>query len=73
MKTKTLSKQKMVLNIRGLSKGDRAYCGPYGTVTCVKAASESKSGKRMFKVTNSARLTNRGNWTYTALREAIGA
>jgi hypothetical protein len=73
MKTKTLNKEKMILNIRGLSKGDRAYCGPFGTVQCTKAASESKTGKRMFKVSSSSKLTNRGNWTFKALKEAIGA
>ena len=71
MKIKTLNKTKMLANIGGLSKGDRAYCGPYGTVQCTKAASESKSGRRMFKVTGSRMIANRGNWTMRALREAI--
>ena len=71
MKTKTLNKTKMLANIGGLSRGDRAYCGPYGTVQCTKAASESKSGRRIFKVTGSRMIANRGNWTMTALGEAI--
>jgi len=71
MKIKTLNKTKMLANIGGLSKGDRAYCGPYGTVQCTKAASESKSGRRIFKVTGSRMIANRGNWTMQALREAI--
>lgn len=71
MKTKILSKQKMIANISGLGKGDRAYCGPYGTVQCTRAASETKSGKRMFTVSGSQKLTNRGNYTLKALREAI--
>ena len=37
MKTKTLNKEAMIRNIRGLSLGDRAYCGPYGTITCTHA------------------------------------
>lgn len=45
MKTKTLNKEAMIRNIRGLSLGDRAYCGPYGTITCTHAAGA-------FKVTN---------------------
>lgn len=37
-KTKTLNKTAMLKNICGLSIGDRAYCGPYGVVTCTKTA-----------------------------------
>lgn len=37
-KTKTLNKTAMLKNICGLSIGDRAYCGPYGVVTCTKAS-----------------------------------
>lgn len=33
-KMKALNKTAMLKNICGLSCGDRAYCGPYGTVTC---------------------------------------
>lgn len=71
MKIKTLNKSKTIANINGLSKGDKAYCGPYGTVQCVRSAAESKSGLRLFKVTGSVKLANRGNWTMKALREAI--
>lgn len=37
-KTKTLTREAMIKNICGLSLGDRAYCGPYGTVTCIRSA-----------------------------------
>lgn len=37
-KIKTLTKESMLKNINGLSLGDKAYCGPYGTVTCVSKA-----------------------------------
>ena len=37
-KTKALNKTAMLKNICGLSFGDRAYCGPYGIVTCTKSA-----------------------------------
>lgn len=37
-KTKTLTREAMIKNIRGLSLGDKAYCGPYGTVTCTSMA-----------------------------------
>ena len=40
MKTKELSASAMLRNINGLSKGDVAYCGPYGTVTCTESAKE---------------------------------
>ena len=70
-KTKTLSMDSMLANIAGLSKGDRAYCGPYGTVTCTKAASETKNRRRVFKVSGSQKLRNGGNWSWKALREAI--
>ena len=77
-KTKTLCKESMLRNINGLSIGDRAYCGPYGTITCTRAASSVKGvtpkftrGARRFKVSNSSKLRNGGNWTMKALRKAI--
>ena len=63
----------MLRNINGLTKGDVAYCGPYGTVTCTESAKESKSGVRKFKVSGSSRLRNGGNWTMNAIRRAITA
>lgn len=72
-KTKALNRKSVCENIRGLSKNDRAFCGQYGTVTCYKAASETKNGKRLFKVSGSEKIRNGGSWTYTALREAIMA
>lgn len=72
MKTKTLNKESMVRNISGLSIGDRAYCGPYGTVTCTKSA-DGIRGARRFKVANSKKLRNGGNWTCENLRKAIYA
>lgn len=37
-KVKTLTKESMLKNINGLSLGDKAYCGPYGTVVCTHSA-----------------------------------
>ena len=37
-KTKSLNKEAMLKNINGLSLGDRAYCGPYGTIRCTHTA-----------------------------------
>ena len=71
MRTKILNRRSMFRNIAGLSLGDRAYCGPYGTVTCIKAASEARDGVRRFKVAGSKKLANGGNWTLKGLREAI--
>ena len=73
MKMKELSTSAMLRNINGLTKGDVAYCGPYGTVTCTESAQESKSGVRTFKVSGSSRLRNVGNWTMNAIRRAITA
>lgn len=76
MKTKNLTRESMIKNICGLSLGDRAYCGPYGTITCTHAASEWRPNAkvpRKFSVSGSIKLQNRGNWTMKALREAICA
>jgi len=74
-KTKTLNKNATLRNINGLSVGDRAYCGPYGTITCTKGATyigESVvRGSRQFKVANSTKLHNGGNWSMKRLRKAI--
>lgn len=79
-KTKTMSKEAVIANINGLSLGDRAHCGPYGIITCTKAATcikgvtpVRKRGARRFKVSNSIYLRNGGNWTMSALRKAINA
>ena len=40
-RNKSLNKIAMLKNICGLSIGDSAYCGPYGTVTCIKSASNT--------------------------------
>ena len=75
-KTKSLNKKSMIRNIGGLSVGDKAYCGPYGTVCCTSAASEwSPKAKvpRKFSVSGSGRLQNRGNYTMAQLRKAIFA
>ena len=75
MKTKTLTRESMLRNINGLSEGDRAYCGPYGTVTCTKKASRigesTKRGSRRFKIQNSKKLRNGGNYSMAAIRKAI--
>lgn len=73
MKTKILNMTSTLKNINGLSKGDVAYCGPYGTVTCTESAKESKSGVRKFKVSGSKYLRNGGNWTMGTLRRAMTA
>ena len=75
-KIKELSKEAMLRNINGLSLGDKAYCGPYGTVKCVSRASSwsrNAAVPRKFSVCGSTKLQNRGNWTMTALRKAIYA
>lgn len=78
MKTKILNKDAVLKNINGLSEGDRAHCGPYGVITCTKAATRGakgiapqKRGVRLFKVANSTKLRNGGNWTMAKLRAAI--
>lgn len=72
-KTKILSKDAMMRNIGGLSVGDRAYCGPYGTITCTKKACAMTKSPRKFKVANSTKIRNGGNWTMKAFRKAIEA
>lgn len=77
-KTKILTREAMIRNIAGLSVGDRAYCGPYGTVTCTARASEWSPTARVprkFSVSGNTNglLKNRGNWTMKALRMAISA
>ena len=82
MRTKRLTRESMLKNINGLSLGDRAYCGPYGTITCTKAAGRANAngifangtyGARRFKVTNSTKIANGGNYSMKALRKAITA
>ena len=77
MRTKKLTRESTLKNINGLSEGDRAYCGPYGTITCTKGAmyiGESVvRGSRRFKVTNSLKIANGGNYSMKALRKAISA
>ena len=77
MRTKKLTRESMLKNINGLSLGDRAYCGPYGTITCTKAAGRTNTngayGARRFKVTNSTKIANGGNYSMKALRKAIVA
>lgn len=69
MKIKQLSRDSMLANINGLSLNDRAYCGPYGVVQCVKTAAQA--GSRRFTVTGSKKIRNGGNWTMASLRRAI--
>ena len=77
MRTKRLTRESMLKNINGLSLGDKAYCGPYGTITCTKAAGRANAngtyGARQFKVTNSTKIANGGNYSMKALRKAITA
>ena len=72
-KIKKLSKDAMLKNINGLSLGDRAYCGPYGTITCTKKACAITKSPRRFKVANSSKIHNGGNHTMKSLRKAICA
>lgn len=74
MRTKTLTREAMLANINGLSVGQKAYCGPYGTVTCTSAASNWSPNPRVprkFAVSGSRKLANRGNWTMSQFRKAI--
>lgn len=76
MKTKRLTNEAMIRNINGLSEGQKAYCGPYGTVTCTKRASEwtpNPKVPRKFSVSGSTKIQNRGNYTMKQLRKAIAA
>ena len=73
MNTKEPAASAMLRNINGLTKGDVAYCGQYGVVTCTESARESKTGVRKFKVSGSSRLRNGGNWTMNSIRRAITA
>lgn len=70
-RVKRLTRKAMLANINGLSLGDRAYCGPYGTVTCVRAA--GKGGRRLFSVSGTDRLPKRRSWTIGEIREAVEA
>ena len=72
-KTKHLNRNAMIRNINGLSLGDRAYCGPYGTITCTKKACAMTKSPRRFKVANSTKIRNGGNHTMKSLRKAICA
>lgn len=71
MKEKTISKKRALANIAGLGEGDRALCGPYGVVTCVKAASKTKTRRRVFAVSRTSLIRTRGRHTLRTLREAI--
>lgn len=77
MKTKSLNREATLRNINGLSVGDRAFCGPYGTITCTRSAvyigESAIRGSRRFKVANSTKIRNGGNYTMAALRKAICA
>lgn len=72
-KTKTLDRNHMLRNICGLSKGDKAYCGPYGTVTCTHRSHFGQRNTRKFSVSacKNGVLKNRGNYTMKQIREAI--
>ena len=77
MRTKTLNRDATIKNINGLSLGDRAFCGPYGTITCTRSAvyigKSAVRGSRRFKVTNATKIRNGGNYSMAALRKAICA
>lgn len=69
MRIKNLTREAMLRNINGLSYGDKAYCGPYGTIKCV--TQKNIHGKRTFSVSGTKKLRTGGNWTMSALRKAI--
>jgi len=74
MKNKSLTNEALIKNINGLSEGQKAYGGPYGTIKCTKKASEwSPNAKtpRKFSVSGSSKIQNRGNYTMSQLRKAI--
>lgn len=76
MKTKMLTNEALIKNINGLSVGQKAYGGPYGTITCTHCASEwspNPRRPRKFSVSGSTKIQNRGNWTIKQLRKAIAA
>ena len=73
MKNKQMNKNAVIRNINGLSVGDRAYCGPYGTITCTEPSFCGLRNTRKFKVANSTKLHNGGNYTMQRLRKAISA
>lgn len=76
MRTKNLTNESMIKNINGLSEGQKAYCGPYGTIRCTKRASEWRPNAkvpRKFSVSGSSKIQNRGNYTMAQLRKAIYA
>lgn len=70
-KTKKLNKTATLRNINGLSLGDRAYCGPYGTITCYAAYDKQTKTPRQFSVTGAAKLFNSTGWTMSQLRKHI--
>ena len=70
-KTKTLNKTATLRNINGLSLNDRAYCGPYGTITCYAAANKATKSPRLFSVNGSIKLNNSDGWTMNLLRKHI--
>lgn len=75
MKSKTLNREAVIRNINGLSEGDKAYCGPYGTITCTRKAAYvdgvRRRNSRRFTVANSSKIRNGGNHTIKSLRKAI--
>lgn len=70
-KTKMLNKTATLRNINGLSLNDRAYCGPYGTITCYAAANKAAKSPRLFSVHGATKLDNRDGWTMSLLRKYI--
>jgi hypothetical protein len=70
-KTKTLNKTATLRNINGLSLNDRAYCGPYGTITCYAAANKAAKSPRLFSVNGATKLNNSDGWTMSLLRKHI--
>ena len=77
MKTTKITKwsvESFMSNVNRLDKTihKQTHSERFGTVKLVKAATESKNGKRMFSVKNSSAVKN-GRYTLGGLREKLMA
>ena len=77
MKTTKTTKWTVEQFLKNVSKLDKfvhtqTHSEKFGTVKLVKAATESKNGKRMFSVKNSTVVKN-GSYTLGGLREKLMA
>ena len=77
MKTTKTTKYMVRSFLENVNKLDKfvhkqTHSEKFGTVKLVKAATESKNGKRMFSVKNSSVVKN-GSYTLSGLREKLMA